>query len=259
MRLARRRKLLEMERVAEVDVPLATTAALLAFIFLVVPGVAFELLRQTRRPAFDQTATEELARVLVASIGFGSLAAMFLAGVSLLFSDVVIDVKVFAAEGPGWYWRNHPAVVLSSIFLQTSLATLLGAVVHRSLNHPDSKGWASRATRRVAALLRHTSGEQIERFGVWRTIFRDFRPHGAETQVTLVKRDGTLITGTLGGYDTSGPIADRNLALSGAVHVLRPGWDCPRELPGDWKFIIIPGSEISEVMVTWPPSHSTSS
>lgn len=38
-----------------------TAVAFVAFILLVVPGITFELLRQTRRPSFEQTALEELA------------------------------------------------------------------------------------------------------------------------------------------------------------------------------------------------------
>ncbi len=234
----------------------ATAIAVVVFVLIVAPGITFELLRQTRRPAFDQTALEELARVVLASIVLLSSAAAILALASLVFTDVVLDVAVFAARGPSWYWREHPGLVISTVVLEISLAATLAILCHRSLNRPDNRGWAAKAARGVEAFLRHESGHQVERFGLWRTLLRDSRPTGADTQVTLLKTDGALITGLVGGYDTTGSSGQRDIALSQPIQVYRSGWSAPQDVPSEWKYLIVSGAEISELFVTWPPSPS---
>lgn len=235
----------------------ATAIAVVIFVLLVIPGITFEFLRQTRRPAFDQTALEEIARVILASTALVSVAAAILAALSRAFSDVVMDISQFAARGPSWYWRNHPGLIVSTLAMEVSLATMLGLLVHRSLNRPAGKGWASKTVRCAAGFLGHESGEQVERFAIWRTLFRDTRPKGADTQVTLLKNDGTLIIGIVGGYDTTNTSGERDIALTHPIAVLRPGWDAPRDVPPEWKYLIVSSSEISEVFVTWPPKSAS--
>lgn len=52
-----------------------TGATLLAFVFLVVPVIVFELLRRTRRPSIDRSPFEEFAVAAISSAAF-TLAAL---------------------------------------------------------------------------------------------------------------------------------------------------------------------------------------
>ena len=136
----------------------ATAITAVVFILLVIPGITFELLRQTRRPAFDQTGLEEASRILLASIALGSVAGVLLAITSLVCTDVVIDLSVFARQGLSWYWREHPGLVISTIALQVLVATASGGLVHRSLNHPEGHGYAMRLGNRVFNLPETRAG-----------------------------------------------------------------------------------------------------
>lgn len=233
-----------------------TAIAFLAFILLVVPGISFELLRQTRRPSFEQTALEELARVVLASVAFTG-AASFILGVFGSFVDgVVIDPQLLAPQGLGWYWRSHAGVVVTTVVLELTIATTLALLVHRSLNHPEKRGFAGRTVRLVAKWLRHGAGEQVERFPVWRTLFRDLRPRGADTKLTVLKKDGTLVTGLLAAYSPGGSGDDREIAIRQPIEIFRPGYVTPRGLDPGWKVMLISAVEISEIFLTWPPRES---
>lgn len=214
---------------------------------------SFELLRQTRRPAFEQTTLEELGRIILASAGFGASAFLVLCAVSLVAPGAVLDFSVLSMEGPGRYWRLRPELVVWSISAQVALSTTLALWVHRSLNHPNRKGLALRALNVARTALRHEPGEQIERVSVWRAVFRDVRPAGASTRVTVIKKDGTMITGAVAAYTTnSGAGNERDLALSGPIEIMRPTQQ-PVKVPEQWPVMILPADDIAEILVTWPP------
>lgn len=230
-----------------------TVAAVVAFALLIVPGITFELLRQTRRPSFEQTTLEELGRIILASAGFGASAFLVLCGVSLVVPGAILDLSSLSAQGPGRYWRLHPELVIWSISAQVALSTALVLWVHRSLNHPNREGLALRAVNLARRALRHETGQQIERVSVWRALFRDVRPPGASTRVTVIKKDGTMITGTVAAYTTnSGGGHDRDLALSGPIEIMRPSQSLEK-VPDHWPLLILPAADIAEILVTWPP------
>lgn len=230
-----------------------TAVAVMLFLLLIVPGISFELLRQTRRPSFDQTALEELARVLLASVGFTGAAALVLVPLSMALPKAVVDVSTIASQGAGWYWSHYPERVLWTIGLAVCIATGLALLVHRSLNHPDERGWAARAVGTMKRILRHQPGEQVERFPLWRTLFRDARPLGAVTKLTVLKKDGTMVTGNMAGYTTDGSRDERDLALAQPIEIFRLGDREPRRVPEGWRVVILAASDISEIFVTWPP------
>lgn len=231
-----------------------TALAVVAFILLIVPGIVFELLRQTQRPAFEQTALEEVARILVASIALGAAACSLLALVDVWADNVVVDISGVAAHGVGWYWSRHPGRVIATVGCEVVAATVLGVLVHRSLNAPDKKGFAQRALTCGERFLRHKPTGQIVRFPVWWTVFRHARPSDAVTKLTVVKKDGTLVTGTLAAYSTGGANEERDVALHQPIEVLRPGATAIEEVPPGWKVMVISASEITEILVTWPPA-----
>lgn len=230
-----------------------TAATLVVFALLIVPGITFELLRQTRRPAFDQTALEEVSRVVLASMSLVIVAAGVLGLLSLISPGLIVDIGALAHHGSGWYWRHHPAATIITVLSEVMVATALAFALHRSLNQPNGTGWATRVVRRVRLSLGHRPGEQLERFSVWRTLLRDWKPPDADTKVTVLKKDGTLITGIVAGYEATATSSERDIALGQPLELYRPGWDSPRKPDAGWRFLVVPGDQISEVFITWPP------
>ena len=230
-----------------------TAVAVVVFTLLILPGVVFELLRQTRRPSFDQTPLEEVARIILASVGALGAGVAILGAVGFVAPRLVIDIPDLAAQGSATYWSTHPRQVLANVIGLLVISIALVLLAHRSLNQSE-KGWVNRGVQRVSQWLGHRPGSAVERFSVWRTLLREHQPKGADTKVTVVKTDGTLVTGLLAGYDTSGSPSERDLALQPPIEVLRPGWSSPTSLGDGWKRMIISGRDIAEILVTWPPS-----
>jgi Family of unknown function (DUF6338) len=75
-----------------------TAAALLAFLFLVAPGIVFENLRERRRPTFDQTTFREVSRVALASLCFSVLSLILLEGNGYVQGHYRVVAGFFLAE-----------------------------------------------------------------------------------------------------------------------------------------------------------------
>ena len=58
-----------------------TLGALLAFLVFVAPGLCFELLRERRRPALEQTAFREASRIALTSLLFSGAALVVVVAV----------------------------------------------------------------------------------------------------------------------------------------------------------------------------------
>lgn len=235
-----------------------TLSTVVAFILLVAPGMSFVLLRQKARPPFDQTALEEAVRILLWSLAFDAAAGLVLAALRSALGAPLLSFDELINQGPAAYWRDHYGLVLGTVGLGVVLALLLGAIVSRSLNHPGGRGWATRALRVVDRELRQERGHRTENTSVWRAMFTDWRPAGAITVVTIVKKDGTVLSGPIAGYSSGSDATERDVALRQPIRVARPGDHEQRALDEAWQVVIVPAAEIAEVMVTWPEDQVVS-
>lgn len=227
-----------------------TAATLAAFLLLVVPGLVFELLRQTRRPAFEQSSLEEIGRIVVASVVLDTAAGALLLLLAVKVRGPLLQIGEFARPPEHHtYWRDHPVVVLLSLALEVGLATLFGVLVHRSLNREDGDGLAARVRRFLERVVRHRAGESIERPAMWWTMFRRVRPAGAMTEVVIKKKSGEQVKGVLAAYSPSPAGAD----IAIRQPIVRLEGNAVDAVPDRWPLVIVRGDEISEVAVRWPP------
>ena len=227
-----------------------TLGALLLFVLLVVPGMLFELLRQRRRLPFEQTSLEEAARIVLWSVVFDAVGIGVVAGVSRLHPSSVVSPAEISRLGASAYWRAHYMAVVLTAAMVCLVASGVAGLTHRSLNHPKREGWAYKLQAKFENFLRHGDGKRIEHAPVWQEVFRNKRPTGMETAVTVIKKDGSMWMGLLGGY-TPSDRDDRDLVLKQPVQVFRPKATTAQKLPEDWLLVVIPGREISEVLVRY--------
>lgn len=160
--------------------------------------------------------------------------------------------------GLGTYTNQHPLLVTRTVAVEVCFATFLALVVHRSLNKQKSatvkSGFAHRAVEAFDHLMRHDVGQVATRFPVWWALFHHTRPLAADTILTVIKRDGSSIMGRLAAYDFHGPQEERDIALQQPITVLREGNDAqPVNLDPQWLLVVIPASEITEIMITYAP------
>jgi hypothetical protein len=224
-----------------------TIGAILLFFLFAVPGMSFELLRQRRRSSWSQTNLEESVRIVIVSILLDTFGVAVYLLISLVRRSAFVSLNAMAKLGTARYSRHHPWALLVTIFIVLTAGEILGLMIHRSLNHEAGEGIATRIHRQFEKVLHYQPGMQIERSDVWQTLFRGLRPLHADTEVTIVTCHGDMWTGTLASYTVeSGDV--RDLALQQPIEVLR-SQGTPVPVPTNWKFVILPASDIREIFV----------
>jgi Family of unknown function (DUF6338) len=142
-----------------------TAAALLAFLFLVAPGIVFENLRERRRPTFDQTTFQEVSRLALASLCFSVLSLILLAGVRAVVPKILPDPGRWLLGGNG-YVQAHYQVVASFFLAELAIAVALAIA------------WSSYLSKGRSFDIRRISG--------WHLAFRQLQPSNADTFVLVI-------------------------------------------------------------------------
>lgn len=229
----------------------ATVGALLIFLVLAVPGASFELLRQRRRSSWDQTALEETARILMVSVGLDLVGFGILRLLSLFWPSSLANPDVAARVGLSKYSGEHLWALVLSFGIILLSAEIFGLLVLRSLNG-EKNGLASRAVQVFERFLRYRPGMQMQRADVWQTLFRGTRPPESITRVTILTTSSDMWCGNLASYTVEGSDV-RDIAIAHPMKVMRFGAE-KESVPNEWKFVVIPSTEIREIYVTYQES-----
>ena len=157
-----------------------TLGAILVFLAFIVPGLAFELLRERRRPFIEETAFREASRISLTSMLFSLGALAILALLQYLGVTWLVDGGRWISEG-----RAYASSELGRV-----TATML-AFVGLSLSLSLLTDW----------LLRRSAPGRIVPGSVWFSLFRQHRPVGTTPWVHLrLKEDGLEVWGFIGDY-----------------------------------------------------------
>ena len=105
-----------------------TTAALIGFLFLVAPGIVFEMVQERRRPTLEQSPFREASRVALASLLFSLLALLALAALRTWLPASMPDAGRWLRQG-GRYFAANYRLVASFLLAELALAVTLAAVV----------------------------------------------------------------------------------------------------------------------------------
>jgi Family of unknown function (DUF6338) len=212
-----------------------TLGAVVAFLGLVAPGVAFELLRERRRPSIEETAFREASRValtsLVFTLGAGAILALaFLAGAPFL-----ADPTDWLRRGSDYALENLDLVTVT-VLLQVSLALALAVL-------------ADRAFRRSAP------GDVVPG-SIWFQLFRHRRPEGTSPWIHLRLTDETEIWGYADDYTPEQKLDNRELTLVGpGLQYRRKGATSNQELDR-WAAICVRGDQITWLKVMYVSNDS---
>lgn len=206
-------------------------ASILAFLVLIAPGAAFELLYQRRRPARSTSAFQEANRVaLVSAVSIAAAISAFWAA-SMRWPDHVVhlpdllqDSLRFLTERPGLVVANAVGLEALAISVASALALLVT--------------WSGRA--------------HIVDASAWVLSFRDQAPDATCPYVVLSTHEGERHMGYLGSY-TSEPVApaERELQLLPPLFFQGPNDDAPVPYPIDTQRVVIGGREIAAIAVSY--------
>lgn len=209
-----------------------TLGAILVFVVFIVPGVAFEMLRDRRLPDIEESSLREASRVAMTSALF-SLGAVAVIGIlRLAGANWVVDPALWLTDGQA-YVVAHMGEVISTVLVFVAAALALVALT-------DS-------------FFKGSAHGQIKRGNIWRVLTRTRCPEGANAWVHLRLKDegGTEVWGYFGDH------APRQGQEDGPLVLEAPGLAYRRpDRPDiinltDWSFIAIRGEDIAWMKVRY--------
>ncbi|RSM87445.1 hypothetical protein DMH04_10460 [Kibdelosporangium aridum] len=207
----------------------STAAAVVVFLLLVTPGIAFELLWQRTRPRRDESTFIEISRVLLAGVVFSGSATVVVAVAAAVVPGSAADPAVLLRDG-NRYMTEHPRLVLVTLAATVLLALCAAVATHALLTPP---------MRRIAQET------------VWHTAFSRMAPTGARVFLSVQLKDGTTITGYTAGYSTEPDPAKRDLLLVAPLTIRPPGAAEPDQLTRSWQTLVVAGGDISTIAAAY--------
>ncbi|GAA4529634.1 DUF6338 family protein [Amycolatopsis samaneae] len=208
----------------------STAAAVVVFLLMVTPGIAFELLWQTTRMRREESTFVEISRVLFTGVVFSVLAVVLVAVLAALVPGSAAALPDLVRD-TGKYFSAHPVLTLVSLVAVTLLALCFAVAAHDVLT-PDTE-------RRIAQET------------VWYTAFNRLAAPGVRVFLSVQLKDGTTVTGYSAGYSTESDPAKRDLLLSAPLAIRQPGAAAPDALDEDWQTLVLNGAEIRTVAAAY--------
>jgi hypothetical protein len=218
----------------------ATIGGIVVLVLLVLPGLAFELIRQRRRAGRDDSPFIEASRVLVAGLSLGAITEALLALVSLAGPHSIVSLPgLFHTE----HWITDHLLVsgwtawaygLVSVTLAALAAAVLPGMNPGGHNHPES-GWVM-AFDRLPRLIReaqHLPATPVARLSVRLT-------------------DGTVYVGDRAEFSVGSAPEGRELLLGGEL-LSRPPGAATAEPSAEWHRILLREDQISDILVQYVP------
>jgi hypothetical protein len=214
-----------------------SVSTLLGFLFLVTPGVSYEILRERRRPALQTSAFREAARIALWSLIFTIPAVVVLALLRPAFPNRLPDVLAWLVQGES-YSDRFPSQVVTFLLAEIVVAQVLAIV--------------------AATLVgRHDRGV-IRQGDIWHKVFAADCPPDREVQAMILTAKAEY-RGTVVGYTTNADRDKRELELQN-VHWRPNDATEMRPLPEPFDRVVIAATAILELWVNYrteiepPPS-----
>lgn len=210
-----------------------TVGALAALLFLVAPGLVFQLLRERRQPRIERAPFREVSVVALTSLLFSLAAAGLVAAARLtpVGREALPNPSRWLLEG-NRYVASNLGRVTWFVVAQLTMAVLLAWLVERI------------TAQRRPPVLRQGS--------LWFRAFRENAPAGTSPFVRVTVAGGTEYFGLIASYTADDvPLNERELELATPILVRQAGEAQPRPVPDAWSRLLIPGGIIEGVAVAY--------
>jgi hypothetical protein len=208
-----------------------TAAALISFLALVAPGIAFHLVRERYTPARRLTAFREAGVVALTSLIFTAAATLLLLGLAATrLGERLPDLGAWVAEGDA-YLDTHVVAALVGLAAEVALAMALACVAARLLSTQGAHG-------------------NISGVGTWFQAFREDRPDHATPWLRIELDDDSTVWGYLKHYSTDESFEKGELTLVGPRLALKKK-NQDKVVMADWYSIMIPGPKIRTLALVY--------
>lgn len=212
-------------------------AAFFAFLALVAPGLAYELLRERSRPALKESSFREASRVALSSLVLTSASVIALGYARAHLPFEVADPHAWMSEG-NRYLVDNLTVAVRGLALVV-IVSCAGAY----LFHRVSNSWRSRFRRRG-----------IVKTSVWYQLFEEDVPRGMAPWVRILLKDGSVVWGYVDFFSVEQEMANREISVRGPRLTSRGPGDAETAEEKYWRTVIVRGEEISKIKVRYEPA-----
>jgi hypothetical protein len=209
----------------------STWLALLLFLFVVSPGILFDLLATRRHVSAAESAFREIGRVVLGSLGFTSVAVALLLIVRAVVPPAMPDPRALISGGTG-YFAAHYALIFIAIGAEAVLAHGMAYLLHK----------------RLAA----RGGETIRPMSAWSKVFKDTVPKDHAVYARIRMTDGAVFIGQVLHFTADLPLADREIVLTRPM-ASRTGTNPLAPLPDEYRYAVVRSASIETITVEHRP------
>lgn len=209
--------------------PPSTLSAALVFLFIVMPGIQFELLRRRSRPILQASTFIEISRVVFFGVIFAGVSSLLL---FLLFQqkdhgvDFVSQLLASgtASQGADWRQAAWPAV------MQVVLSLALAHAVERTV----SRAQPSRTVRNE---------------NVWSVLFTASASSNVRCYLSVETDEAVTYSGYLAGYSSDVDPGSREVAIAAPIVRTKDGNRVA--LDDSWQRMWFPSEAVKSVAVSY--------
>jgi len=217
-----------------------TAGAVLGLLLVVVPGVAFEAVREHFRPTAERSTFKEASAVAVASLVSTFAALVILAAVRAGWPSLLPDPRKWFLEGRIYVADNFALIAgffVALVVLATGLAIVAPWIWFR---------WYRKSRAQINP---NTTA--------WHELFRANIPEGGVPMVRAQATDGSEYIGRVIDYSANILPAERELVLGPPLQRKLPDRDDFEALPpeGAWARVCLSGTSIASFWVRYAPKE----
>lgn len=214
-----------------------TLGALIGFLGLVAPGLAFEAMRERRRPQIPGSAFREASRVALASLWLvvaAVLVQVFLWGI---LPATAIDLAEWVRLGDSYMVANLAKVALNLVFT-TALACGMGFGIAKLVS------------------IAKKEKSSLSNGSPWHEALRPPDPGSEHTWAHVQLRDGTAFFGYVESYTLHEKPDERDILLYGtamqrAVRSEAGNVEHAQNIGSKWEKVVVSGSQIAYIRVQY--------
>jgi hypothetical protein len=230
-------------------------AAVIVVLLLVAPGLTWVLAGERPRPAAGSSNFREWARVALASVIFSALALGAVALVRALRPSAMPDPgQWFDSKEHPQYAARHYTLITRAVVLEVAIACGLAAVIQfvRTLRMPSFLRRLARPGSRFGTWVRRLRPPRrvIQRSTLWTIVHTSGAAPELVPMLSVKMQDGTTWSGDISAVGHFDSRADTDIALEGEIKVARRDGE-ERLLERPWARVLLPMSEVSEIIVGW--------
>lgn len=207
----------------------STWLAVVLFVLVVAPGLAFELLSEKRRAGVSESAFRETSRVVLASLVFGTIAVAILALLRAWHPAWMPDPgQVFKAT-PG-YDSTHSRLIVRTLLIEAGIAFVLVWLTH-------------------CILVAISRGASIRPISAWTRTMRHEVPEGSEPAAWVRMNDGHEWMGLVFAFSADLETSGRELVLGQPLY--SNGGAGFARVDSSWQRVVLDGGSVQSLTVQY--------